>query len=92
MTKTAKFTTSRVAELPGYIEHVYLHEGDRKLLVATIYSRSENDVLDQCYKFSCKWKLFSDCYKTVADCKHDLFQVLEFNLKLPVDDMLAASN
>lgn len=77
MTKTAKFMTQRVNHMPGYIEHVYMLEGDRKLLVATIYSRSENDVLDQCYKFSCKWRLFSDCYKTVADCKHDLFQILD---------------
>jgi hypothetical protein len=77
MTVEPKFTTQRVNHMPGYIEHVYLHEGDRKLLVATVYSRSENDVLDQCYKFSCKWKMFSDCYKTVADCKHDLFKILD---------------
>ena len=78
MTKAEpKFTTQRANHMPGYIEHVYMFEGCRKLLVATIYSRSENDVLDQCYRFSCKWQLHSDCYKTVADCKHDLFQVLD---------------
>lgn len=65
----------------AYLEHIYLHEDGRKLLVATVYESTRRGV----FRFSCKHKLFSEDYKTVADAKHDLSQILEFNLKKPVE-------
>ena len=79
----AMFSSTRVDCAP-YLEHIYLHEDGRKLLVATVYE-TLSLTGESVYKFSCKYKLFSDSYRTVADAKHDLFQILEFNLKKPVD-------
>lgn len=75
----SKFYSVRAAT-PGYIEHIYVDQDGRQLLVATVY-----ETLDKRYKFSCKWKLFSESYNTVADAKHDLFQVIEYNTGSRID-------
>jgi hypothetical protein len=60
----------------GYVEHVFCDD----IMVACIY-----DVNNR-YKFSCKYKLLpSQDYNTVADAKHDLFMILEYVLKIPVN-------
>ena len=74
------FSSSRVNG-DSYLEHIYLHEDGRQLLVAAVYESTRRGI----FKFSCKYRLFSEDYKTVADAKHDLFQILEFNLKKPVE-------
>ena len=78
--KATMFSSTRV-DCGSYLEHIYLHEDGRQLLVATVYESTRRGV----FKFSCKYKLFSEDYKTVADAKHDLSQILEFNLKKPVE-------
>jgi hypothetical protein len=70
-----KLTSIRDENAIGYLEHVYL-DGD---LIATIYDTTDR-VKQPEYKFSCKYKLSpSEPYTSVADCKHDLFLLIEFN-------------
>lgn len=75
------FSSSRLVDCGAYLEHIYLHKDGRKLLVATVHESTRRGV----FRFSCKHKPFSEDYKTVADAKHDLFRILEFNLKKPVE-------
>jgi hypothetical protein len=77
-----RLTSIRDEERTGYVERVYLDN----TLIATIYDttdRVRKPWKQSEYQFSCKYKLTpSETYTSVADCKHDLFLLIENNTNI----------
>lgn len=81
-----KFSSYRLADAAGYLEHIYMYDGKESKLVAVLYNLFDDN---EQYSYSHCWAPSKyphpERYRTVADAKHDLFLELEWHLKQPIE-------
>jgi hypothetical protein len=86
MTKQAPtFRSYRLSDAAGYLEHIFMYDGEESKLAAVIYNLFDNE---EQYSYShCFASRFPkpDGYRTVADAKHFLFLEIEWYLKQPIE-------
>jgi len=86
MTDQVKFSSYRIADAAGYLEHIFMYDGRESRLAAVIYNLFDNQ---EQYSYSHCWAPSKyphpKRYNTVADAKHDLFLEIEWHLKLPIE-------